>query len=407
MIVDLLRRPYKQKVRFFSDLNREDTIRWYQCRKGAQFLPFPTVFSSAVWDDENPPTPPENWVGELKLPPVYTTWYYPYAGPGLNYHGTAEQFQNGFTLADLEVATPAQCCAPRGTPARTWCTVKTAWPTPPNTAWEWSKVGADVRYQPTPTAAAEYSAINSIVDFLDISSYVSNLGEFSQVTTVIDGPIWWLKPEQMASYSVGGQVATWPSFSLPTDPATQSDPTMQPGVGPPTAPLGLQFAGFFRGAELDATTPIVCDQGFSVYLVWYPPVVAILPVIFSPDGPGLLWSGGSAGFSIHVNKTQIVVQTNLWTQNQLWTQNLSYDQLIAIRYNSQAGSLKISSQGTTIAVHTLAPGAILTVTGLAVFPGPGGLGGVNWAETIVYSYCLTDAQDADVYVTLQSRYTLP
>jgi microcystin-dependent protein len=53
MVVDLLRSAYETDVRFWSDSSRTVRIRWYRVANNTPVLPFPTIFSSYVWDNEN------------------------------------------------------------------------------------------------------------------------------------------------------------------------------------------------------------------------------------------------------------------------------------------------------------------------------------------------------------------
>lgn len=52
-MVDRLRSCYETEVQFYSNDPRTATIRWYFVPEGTPYLPYPTVFSSRVWDEDH------------------------------------------------------------------------------------------------------------------------------------------------------------------------------------------------------------------------------------------------------------------------------------------------------------------------------------------------------------------
>lgn len=95
-MVDLARKEYRTKCRFFKDNPLEVTIRWRRAAPNAPTLGFPTAFMNAEWLDEGYDQPQLAQVGEV----VPADRPYVFGGElvGLDYQhvcGTPEQFLNG------------------------------------------------------------------------------------------------------------------------------------------------------------------------------------------------------------------------------------------------------------------------------------------------------------------------
>lgn len=96
MACDFIRRPYRTRVRPFSDHNTSVIIRWFPCAPGHRTLPFPSAITSLDWDSD-----PEaaTGVGEVYGAPRNFVNSKPVAGSGTGrFCGTASMFMRGTTF---------------------------------------------------------------------------------------------------------------------------------------------------------------------------------------------------------------------------------------------------------------------------------------------------------------------
>lgn len=91
--VDMVRRPYRTKVRPFRDSEDELDLHWYPVPEGTPTLPYPSLISSLDWS-------PDPWevegVGEVYGEPrKFDGWGRLFLSPPGGIHGTRQDFEEG------------------------------------------------------------------------------------------------------------------------------------------------------------------------------------------------------------------------------------------------------------------------------------------------------------------------
>ena len=103
----MLRSCYRTDMQFFPDSPKAVPVRWFFCKKGAQPLPFPTVFGSRNWNhDLGTPSVLGEVLGSKRTYDRGTNF-----GdlPGDHHCGTADQFYNGVPIGQQPYPSDG-CC---------------------------------------------------------------------------------------------------------------------------------------------------------------------------------------------------------------------------------------------------------------------------------------------------------
>lgn len=151
-----MRSPYTTNMRFYTDTDVETRVVWYRVSRDAPWLPYPTPFHDADWDEENAPgrrRPGTIFLGEqLDAPRTYASvrTIPPRPIPAF-FCGKQEQWLNGTPLPPL----PPTPLSPDGYPV--CCGLPAEAPFPPFntclTLWRLAQV-LDAQYTSAATAIA-------------------------------------------------------------------------------------------------------------------------------------------------------------------------------------------------------------------------------------------------------------
>lgn len=151
-----MRSPYTTNMRFYTDTDVETRVVWYRVSRDAPWLPYPTPFHDADWDEENPPgrrRPGTIFLGEqLDAPRTYASvrTIPPRPIPAF-FCGKQEQWLNGTPLPPV----PPTPLSPDGYPV--CCGLPAEAPFPPFntclTLWRLAQV-LDAQYTSAATAIA-------------------------------------------------------------------------------------------------------------------------------------------------------------------------------------------------------------------------------------------------------------
>lgn len=163
-------------MNFYNSVTAPVTVQWYFVPEGTPFLPFPTKFSSSVWDSD-----PKGDMGLGEVLGSARTWVNgknPATGNGAGFCGTADQWLNGVSdvpdpPVDLDLYSQPLCCggavaAPSAIPvfASAWTIVgpggSPAFHTPPAfpMIFRKSPLHTVVSYKPNAGGTISYAVIS-------------------------------------------------------------------------------------------------------------------------------------------------------------------------------------------------------------------------------------------------------
>lgn len=93
MIVDQLRAGYVGAIKPWRGSDDTIAIRWYRAKPGAKEFPYPSAFTSSVWDTFAGAEEPE--VGEVKAYRIWSPTKWKDAPPGDHFHGDPDWWLRG------------------------------------------------------------------------------------------------------------------------------------------------------------------------------------------------------------------------------------------------------------------------------------------------------------------------
>lgn len=102
--VDFIRACYRRQAKLFVDDDTLYWITWRKCQPQALTLPFPTPYSSAIWDSNGAPLVNLGEVGKRQ-------WIADQLSDeaGQDYIGSQDEWQNGFSVNVLSLPPPGEC----------------------------------------------------------------------------------------------------------------------------------------------------------------------------------------------------------------------------------------------------------------------------------------------------------